>query len=73
MSDNELEFTNNEQDEVVIVRLPRADYKIMRKMIDAEKTRSSVIKWVFTLLGGFTVIFTAIQHWKAIVSLFKGV
>jgi len=55
-------FSDNDSDELVNVRLPKADYEIMREIIRRQKTMGQILSWakvvVFTIVGGIIVLLT---------------
>ena len=66
MEPDDLKFTNNEDDEIVVVQLPRKDYRTLRKIIDEEKTRGKIIKWILSTAGVISSLMTILWFWKDI-------
>lgn len=57
-----LKYTENKEDEIVVVQLPRKEYLLMRQMIQREETMSLVWRWMrtflFVLIGGILTLVT---------------
>lgn len=57
-----LKYTENKEDEIVVVQLPRKEYLLMRQMIQREETMSLVWRWmrtfIFVLTGGILTLVT---------------
>lgn len=61
-------MTDNSEDEIIDIRLPRSEYKILREMIRREETYSYLGKklsslWVWAVAGG---ILTVLALWDSI-------
>jgi len=67
------EFKNNDDDEIIDVRMPKRDYEIMRDMINKQKALNWVGKWFkqvgFVAAGGIVTVFVM---WDSIKSFFFG-
>jgi hypothetical protein len=74
MNKEGLKFTDNTDDEIVVVQLPRKEYELMRKMIQREETMSNVWRWIrtflFVLIGG---VLTLVTFGEAVLKYLNGV
>lgn len=55
-------MTDNTEDEIIIVHIPRKDYKILREMIERERSYSWLKNylrslWVWAFIGGLMTLF----------------
>lgn len=64
----------NEQDELVDIRLPRAEAEVLRTMIKREETYNNITamfksSWIWVIAGGLLTVFTL---WDKIILILKG-
>lgn len=63
-------MTDNTDDEIITVQLPRSEYKLLREVLKREETYSYLGKkvtsfWVWAVAGG---VLTVISLWDTIFS-----
>lgn len=71
-----IEDTDNKPDEVINVKLPRADYERLRVVLERERTYSwltSQIKstWIWVLAGGVIMFLTLYEKTAGLVGVVK--
>lgn len=72
----ELIFTDNTNDEVVIVRMPRKKYKVLMSMVDKQMAMSQVWSWFSNgwvlVIGSIATLLVILVNIGKIAKFFAG-
>ena len=66
-------MTENEEDEIIAVRIPRHEYEVLRRMIQREESFTFLYAWVrswfvWTIIGGVIALLT---FWDKLIGVVK--